>query len=81
MQRLVKQRNASLKTGLSYKKEIKIWDTDFIKTSYAIDELRQMYVKQFVSLLLELLDELLDIKKLTFFLLWLGHREGRRRAS
>jgi DNA replication and repair protein RecF len=57
-QRILKQRNAGLKTARSYQ-QIKLWDEEFLAMAYKLDEYRSRYVSEFIPLFLAILASLL----------------------
>jgi DNA replication and repair protein RecF len=57
-QRILKQRNAGLKTAISYQ-QIKLWDEEFLAMAYKLDEYRSRYISEFIPLFLAVLSSLL----------------------
>lgn len=72
MRRLLKQRNSALKMKPVLKKNIEIWDADFVDTAYLIDSLRREYLDDFRPIFSKVIKELLDVDEveLVFYSGW-----------
>lgn len=62
--RLLKQRNAALKIRPVSKKQVMLWQSDFVETAQLIDCLRRQYLERFEPILLQVLQQLLPLDKL-----------------
>lgn len=63
-QRIVKQRNAALRTRSLAKSQITAWDLEFYEVAEHVCQLRASYISQFKPIFIQLIQEFLEIEEI-----------------
>jgi len=63
LNKTLKQRNALLKEGFSFKNQITSWNYELIELAHIVDKARKAYLSIFEPVFFELLKKLLDLKE------------------